>query len=172
MIATLVLSLAIFGQGKKPPAEYTYGFYSRYNKEADEKFRSEWPRSWKLFADALGFPDSEVPPLRRIERGSPGHFWLYESEANHKRVADCHNRSCIRIYIKAYISYNEDYTGKVIAHELGHLLYDLQDQYPEGGGKITETEPNCIMGDFVKHGWSGKFCESCRLRILRKGGRK
>ncbi len=59
------------------------------------------------------------------------------------------------VYLAAGLAVAAGLLASIVAHELGHALFDLRDEYTEFGRSVQFGYPNCAFGDGQANAWWG-----------------
>ena len=115
------------------------------------------PNGWGDPLPDFGLPDVQ---LTRLHFTSPGRF--ARSEAGWPSFTSPYGPTVVARdgmqFAGVYMALPDGYTrmqGEVLAHEWGHALFDLRDEYEEPERGVTHGYPNCAPDSAAAEEWWG-----------------
>ena len=179
MLRKLVLGIAILASAAAadpkelpdtaPKGSISYSFIDRYDKDVDDEIRAIFPPAHKELRRIVG-SINKSPQLVRIKDGGRAHINVYVDTNKGGLPAQVNEDwNTIHWYASStYHTYTKEQKEHILTHELLHTTYKLPDEYPSRFSLMNLIKPHCVMGDFFKHGWSGKLCKECKATVKEK----
>jgi hypothetical protein len=139
-----------------------YCLAGRYDAKINEDFKASFASGWQTYQRLVNRNDP-VPRLVYSTDTEKLRIYVYPDTPGHAAASVTLSPTTVMHihYTTLFGEYASERKVKVLAHELCHFILRLPDQYHEG----ETIRHDCVMGDFVKYGWSDKFCEDCQAKV-------
>jgi hypothetical protein len=171
----LLIALLLFcvSDSKAAPREFSYEIRGQYTAKDKEIIEKSLVEGWKVLNELVEyrltptvFKQGKKDPtiIVEMERTFYREDWFGNPIPNMCPAATYYQTNTIEVYYTWFKNKSSVDQDRIIAHELAHLFFRLEDQYTNDYHYTTDNQPGCLMGYTYKQ-WDGKLCGKCKEQV-------